>query len=345
MKDYKNNLIIIYGGIGDSLLWIPVLKAFEVKPDVVFLYQTPEIKILKENNLIRNAFKIKNKFQLVLFCLKHFKVYENIYLNHLCGGSFLMKMGSYCAKDVVTNSRHYSNDAIPTYSKKVVTKFIPIINDVHDSIQNYFLVHKKTPQFSSSDFELQIKPSHISLPASFIAVQLSAGNNQTLYKNWPINQWAAFFELVCKKYPDQKFVLLGSKDEESLASQLYINNGNIISLIGKTTIDETFAVIKKSNLFIGLDGGLLHVAVACNKPTFTIWGGSSTILYGYNSLLGSKHCEVKQNLNCMPCNAWQNANTSKTKDPLLCPDFACLQTLSPAAVFKNYMKFIVNFIE
>jgi ADP-heptose:LPS heptosyltransferase len=335
LKNSKNNLIVIYGGIGDALLFTPALKACEYKPDVIFLYRSPELKILKENNLVNQVFKIESKLQLLLFCLKHKNFYNTIFLNHLCGGSFLLKALALCSVKLITNSSHYINAANKKLEK------IKVLNIVHDAIQNYFLLHQKVPQLTSSDFELTTKSSSIALPDSFIAVQLSAGNNQTPYKNWPIKHWSAFFELALKKYPAQKFVLLGHKDEEDLVQQLTFKHQNIISLIGKTSIEQSFEVIAKSKLFVGLDGGLLHVAVACNKPTFTIWGGSSPLLYGYNNLLGAKHKEVKQHLNCMPCNAWQNANTSKTKNPLQCTDFACLQTLTPNVVFGAFEEFYI----
>ncbi len=326
----KNNLVIFYGGIGDILLWIPALKAFDTKPDVVFLYETPELKILQENDLVNRSYHIKNKIKLLLFCQTHLKQYDRVFLNHLCGGSFLLNAVSFCAKEIVSNSAHY-------HVKSKITKR-KILEGVHDSIQNYFLAHEKIPVLKEKDFELEVKNDpQIQLPEKFIAVQLSAGNNKTPYKNWPIKHWIDFFTLAEKKYPSQKFVLLGHADEISLTKEL-IKNRNITSLIGKTTIDQTFGIIKKSDLFFGLDGGLLHVAVSVNKPTFTIWGGSSPVLYGYAKLLGSKHTETKLNLNCMPCNAWQGANTTKTNNPLLCPDFACLKMLSAEKVFEEFVK-------
>jgi len=330
----KNNLVVFYGGIGDILLWIPALKAFENKPDVIFLYQTPDLKILGQNNLVNKTYSVKNKLQLFLFMSKHRKFYDKLFLNHLCGGDFLLQMMSACTKDLVTNSPNYISSEKNNLIKRKT------LDNSHDSVQNYFLVFEKIPNLTASDFKLKIiEQDQISLPASFISVQLSAGNNKTPYKNWPVEQWSVFFEIILNKYPDQKFVFLGHSEEAQLFEKLNIKNDNIISLIGKTSIDQTFNVIGKSDFFIGPDGGLMHVAVACGKPTFTIWGGSSPVLYGYELLLGSEHKVVMQKLACMPCNAWLKPNIGKTKDPLKCPDFACLKVLSANAVAGQFSDF------
>lgn len=330
----KNSLIVFYGGIGDILLWIPALKAIENKPDVIFLYGTPEIKILQQNKLVRNVFIIKNKSELFAFVLTHFKLYQAVFLNHLCGGSFLMSLMSFCSKGMITNSLNYLD-----IQKKNLLKR-KVLENVHDSLQNYYLVFEKEAILTTADFSLTIpETKKINLPSSFIAVQLGAGNNQTPYKNWPIDKWNSFFELLIKKYPNQKFVFLGHRDEEPLFKKLNIQSENFISLTGKTSIDETFEVISKSDFFLGPDGGLMHVAVCCGKPTFTIWGGSSPVLYAYDNLLGRKHRVVKQNLTCMPCNAWLRPNVSKTYDPIKCPDFICLHSLSAGKVLEEFAEF------
>jgi ADP-heptose:LPS heptosyltransferase len=322
------------GGIGDALLWTPALKAFEVKPDILYLYGTPPLQILKENNLTGNTFHIAHPVQLAVFALKNFKRYDRIFLNHLCGGNFLLRMMKKCGESLVTNSKNFIAE------KKVVKK--DILPGVHDALQNFFLAHDRTPSLGIPNFELKVKRADkFDLPQRFIALQLSAGNNKTPFKNWPPASWQSFLQLLTAQYPEQQLVVLGDKNEVLLADQI-ARQSNVISLAGKTTVDETFGVIAKSDVFIGLDGGLMHVAVAAGKPTFTIWGGSSPELYGYEQFSPADHKTVRQNMGCGPCNSWLNPNVTKTKDPMLCPDFACLYTLSPQQVFGQFKAFMNN---
>ena len=38
--------------------------------------------------------------------------------------------------------------------------------------------------------------------------------------------------------------------------------------------------MKKSNLFIGNDSGLMHLAIACNLPTIALFGPTNDVVYG-----------------------------------------------------------------
>ena len=85
--------------------------------------------------------------------------------------------------------------------------------------------------------------------------------------------------------------------------------------------------VHQSQFYIGLDSGLMHIAVALNKPTFTVWGASNPILYGYEWIDPKKHKIVSLNLKCAPCSAWINPNTSRVTNPLECPDFKCIRDI------------------
>jgi len=116
----------------------------------------------------------------------------------------------------------------------------------------------------------------------------------------------------------------------------------MISLAGKTSLSQLIQVLNQSQLFIGLDGGLLHLSVALGKPTFTIWGPSSEKLYGYEQFNATLHKCVRLKLNCFPCSAWINANHTKTKNPETCPDQACMKQLSAEEVFTQLTNYVTH---
>ena len=53
----------------------------------------------------------------------------------------------------------------------------------------------------------------------------------------------------------------------------------IVDLFG-ATLTLTAAYMKKSNLFIGNDSGLMHLATACNLLTIALFGPTNDIVYG-----------------------------------------------------------------
>ncbi len=146
--------------------------------------------------------------------------------------------------------------------------------------------------------------------------------------------------MFLKQYPEKNLVLLGDKNEVDIAAKIKEELGSKInSLVGKTTILEAMHILNQSELFIGLDSGLMHLAVAFGKPTFSIWGPSSISLYGYEKFSSLHKC-VSLNLPCSPCSAWINANHTKTTSPELCPDHKCMQQLMPQDVFNQFKEYI-----
>ncbi|MGZ3867335.1 MAG: glycosyltransferase family 9 protein, partial [Bacteroidia bacterium] len=181
------------------------------------------------------------------------------------------------------------------------------------------------------------------LPHSFVAVQISAGNNKVQYKNWPVKYWIELLMMFVKEYPNKKIVLLGDENEVGLSKQITSElNTSVISLIGKTNIKEVMNALAQCDFFLGLDGGLMHLAAALGKPTITIWGASNENLYGYEIFNSNLHKCVHLDLNCRSCSAWINPNNSRINDPQLCPDKACLNDLLPKTVFDQLKQYVTS---
>jgi ADP-heptose:LPS heptosyltransferase len=280
---------------------------------------------------VQQSYTAKDKKELLFFCLKNNKKYDRVFLNHLTGGKSLRWAASYLADKVINNSPFFKQGSTSW-------KRIEVVERVHDAVQNYHLVFDRLPSLSIAHFGLQNKRNS-GINGRFLAVHLAAGNNATPYKNWPIEHWRSFLHSILEKYHDLSIVLLGHFSEKGLEKDLALKNDRLISMIGKTDLSTTHAIIRDAVLFIGPDGGLLHLAVSAAKETFTIWGGSSRTLYGYAQFESDKHFELSNSLACSPCNAWIGANQTKTKDPLSCPDFACVKKLEPKQVFSSFQHF------
>ncbi|MBK9284866.1 MAG: glycosyltransferase family 9 protein [Sphingobacteriaceae bacterium] len=333
MKKHENNLIVIHGGIGDVLLWVPTLKDLIVKPDILLINDTPELEILKKNNLVHEILKVNSKLQWILFSWKNRKKYNNIFLNHLCGGKLILFFLKKCGDTVITNSKNISSRS----GNLIIKNPEP---NIHDASQNYLLVLGKTPKLNQNHFSLVPSQSSEKLVKNYFCIHLCAGNAKTPYKNWPVHHWKTFLESLQIKYPDKDFVFLGGKGEEIVFNQLNLNPQKFISLIGKTSLNELDGILKGAELFIGPDGGLMHLAFALGLKSFVIWGASSSVYYSYEQVEKVDYKIVKLNLNCMPCNAWLNPNKSKASNPLLCPDFKCLNDLKPDFVLSELEKFM-----
>ncbi|MCK9424621.1 MAG: hypothetical protein M0Q21_01125 [Ignavibacteriaceae bacterium] len=107
------------------------------------------------------------------------------------------------------------------------------------------------------------------LPSSYICIAPFSSDNQ---RNWSI---VNYLTLVQELSIDFNIVLLGNKID-SLHNQ-FCENSHIFNLIGKTTLSELPGIIKNSQLFIGNDSGLTHLANVLEIPLIAIIGGG---MYG-----------------------------------------------------------------
>ncbi len=102
-------------------------------------------------------------------------------------------------------------------------------------------------------------------------------------KIWPIDNYNKLLIKLSQSYPKLCFIIVGSFDEK----KKYLNeikkkipNEKIIDLMGET-LTLTSAYMKKSDLFIGNDSGLMHLAFASKLKTIALFGPTNDNHYGH----------------------------------------------------------------
>ena len=104
---------------------------------------------------------------------------------------------------------------------------------------------------------------------------------------------------------DKPFVLIGGEKDFANAQAIQENLGvSIHNYCGKTTLDISALLIKRAQLVITPDTGMMHVAAAYKVPTVSLWG-STVPEFGMTPYYGDDKVpflisEVK-NLSCRPC--------------------------------------------
>ena len=105
--------------------------------------------------------------------------------------------------------------------------------------------------------------------------------------NWPPKVWSAdnfneIMRLLLDKYNKIKFILVGSLQEKNkFYNKLIkgIQEDLIIDLFGYD-LTLTSAYMQKSNIFIGNDSGLMHLAVANKLRVISLFGPTNDKIYG-----------------------------------------------------------------
>ena len=117
------------------------------------------------------------------------------------------------------------------------------------------------------------------------------------FKAWPPDRFAALADVFHEK--GLHVVLVGSRNEQFLETEILKSAKRpIASLIGKTSLLELAALMKRCRLFIGNDAGPMHVAAAVGCPVVALFGPSDPAVWGPRG----KHARtIYKGLDCREC--------------------------------------------
>ena len=132
---------------------------------------------------------------------------------------------------------------------------------------------------------------------------------ESYLKYWPAESYKALIHKILDKYKATVIILGDLSDKElfpchcepAIDSVVGEAISNLIDLRGQTTLGQSAALINKANLFIGNDGGLLHMAVALKKKTISFFGPVDPRVYGAYPQDENRHIVLRKTLECSPC--------------------------------------------
>jgi ADP-heptose:LPS heptosyltransferase len=121
-----------------------------------------------------------------------------------------------------------------------------------------------------------------------------------LLKDWPVERWNELANLLNSKY-NIKVIAFGRVADDIKGKEKLIQlSPLIISAVNKTTLKQALSLIKRCNLFIGVDSSLLHLASCVGVETIGLFGATSKE-YIYPYFHYSNVITPAQKRYCMPC--------------------------------------------
>jgi len=99
-------------------------------------------------------------------------------------------------------------------------------------------------------------------------------------KLWSIDAYIALGNALLARIPNLRIVITGTSNESFLAKKFEKKVPNTINLVGKTTVSDLSALMKRANLFIAHDCGVFHIAAASNVPMVGLYGPTNPVLTG-----------------------------------------------------------------
>lgn len=169
----------------------------------------------------------------------------------------------------------------------------------------------------------RVLAEHKVAPADLpICVSVNAGPLD--YKRrWPLASYGELIRRIATHYPDHRIVLIGAADEAPYVDEvaaLIPPNPRVTNLCGLLEVEQLVLLLQRSQLFIGNDGGPLHLAAAVGVPTVSFFGPETPSLYGPR---GTADTVLYKNVPCSPC-----LNAYYSKDNSSCRNNVCMKSIS-----------------
>ena len=319
MNDTKKILLVNFGGIGDEILFLPVIKSLKEKfpNSEITLCLEPRSRSItdlcpKIDNVICADIKSKKKyFELLKF-----------YFKALFGGF-----------DIVVSSG--ANKFIPVllfftgiktrigydcggFTAKLLTKAVKLNKKqfagrmYHDLVAELTGAEYKNPEITVEKSDLAEGAVIIHPGVSKMSIQ------KNIIKSYGNDKWAELVEMVLQK-GERVFLAGGPDDKECIEEILEHLKGkdypNFNNFYGKTkSLKELASVMAGAKAVICCDSAPMHTAIAVNAKTIALFGPTDE-----KKLVPEKDnvFVVKSKCFCRPC-LWDKRQTS-------CPAKDCLK--------------------
>jgi ADP-heptose:LPS heptosyltransferase len=95
-------------------------------------------------------------------------------------------------------------------------------------------------------------------------------------RRWPAASYARFAELWMRAAAAPvTFVVLGLPATAARARAIAAHlRAHLLDLVGRTTVTEAFAIVRRATLVVSEDSGLMHMAWVAGAPTLALFGAS-----------------------------------------------------------------------
>lgn len=119
-------------------------------------------------------------------------------------------------------------------------------------------------------------------------------------KDWGEENWRSLLETLAIRYSGHGLILIGSKDEADLCERTSAAwEGRRINLCGSLSPRESAAAIRMAEVFIGHDGGPMHLAASVGVTCVAIF--SARDLPGKWYPYGAQHRVIYHQTDCFGC--------------------------------------------
>lgn len=321
-------LIIRFSSIGDIVLTTPVIRCLRKKfPEaaIYFLTKKKFAGIVESNPYLTKVITLDEDILDTIEILKDEKFDAVIDLHY--------NLRTLRIKQALKGIPFYSFNKLNT-QKWIYTSFkintMPhehIVDRYMETVKNFGVVNdnKGLDFFIPEKDKVKDNDIPFSHSQGYIAIAIGAAHYT---KKLPVDKLKELCEKI--NYP---IILLGGKEDYDNGGEISnVDEVKIYNACGKFSLNESADIIRRSNLIISHDTGLMHIAAAFKKMIFSVWGNTVPSFGMYPYETEYKIFQVNK-LWCRPCN-----KIGFDKCPL--GHFKCMQKISIDFIAENAKEFL-----
>jgi ADP-heptose:LPS heptosyltransferase len=148
-------------------------------------------------------------------------------------------------------------------------------------------------------------------------------------KNWPKEKFAKLIDKLAVQY-DAAFFIIGTPEDKEYADEVIARTTiPVANFCGRTSLLDLVAVFEKTDLFVTVDTGAMHIAATTEVPIVAIFGCTSPRRW---HPLSKKAAVLSKDLECCPC--------SKAEDA--CPEHKCVDIAVDEVFYEVSKKLPIN---
>ena len=324
----KKVLLIRFSSIGDIILTTPVIRCLKQQiPDVELhvLTKSSYQNLLTCNPYVNKVFGLKDDLKNLLSELKA-EQYD-----------FVVDLHRNLRSRRVKIALRKPSASFPKldFQKFLYTKLkFGELPDIHIVDRYFKAVEKLGVKNDGQGLDFFFDENSTTLPSEmpekYVAVVIG-GQHST--KILPAEKVIG----VCRAL-DFPVVLVGGKEDVErgeLISKSLVNN--VLNTCGRFSIAQSAMVLKRAEVVLANDTGMMHIAAALRKPIVSVWGNTVPEfgMYPYLPTCPQRSCIIEnRTLECRPCHKLGYRQCPKGH-------FACMNTLDAkeiAGKLKELMK-------
>ena len=157
-----------------------------------------------------------------------------------------------------------------------------------------------------------------------VAIHPGSGG-YSLARRWSAERFARVADALVERH-GARIVLVGTP-ADGVSQVASLMRSEAVNLEGKTTLGQLAAILKRCDLFIGADSGVMHLAAAVGTPLVAIFGPSNHRAWGPWPR-DDRHIILRADLPCSPC-SYVGYSVGQREG---CQAMTCMKAITPEMV-------------